>query len=308
MTLSRRTACLAAALAIAALLGCTRSAPQPAATGPDPETRLRLGFTPSEENVIGRREAQAALGRYLSRTLGMPVDLVQTASYGPAVDALASGGIDLINLGPFAYLLASERGVADALAVTGLPDSGPRTYRSALIAHPGSGVTTLGDLTTRASSLRFNYTDPASNSGHLVPRALLAGIGIRPDRDFASVDFTLSHSVAILNVAYGRAEVAGVSYSAYGRLIDRSRLSADQIRILWLSEPLPAGPIAVRRALPAHIKAAILDALVSLPAREPITWAAVMRQYDDPRFVFLRCEDSLYDGLRALERSGRPLD
>lgn len=269
------------------------------------EAPLRLGYTPAEETVADREGAAKALAGYLQRCLGRKVVVVRTASYGPAVEAMARGEVDVVGLGPFAYVLAAERGVAEALVTTGTAGH-PRTYESALIAHRRSGLMTLDDLQRRASSLTIHFTDPASNSGYLVPQAFLLGLGLDPERSFAHTELTLSHSVSILNVMFGRADVAGVNASALRRLVSRGRVAAADLTVLWTSQPLPSGPIAVRTALPLALKQALQTALVELPQREPETWRIIGAQYSDADTVYLRCDDSLYAELRALARRTRP--
>ncbi|HEY0946189.1 MAG TPA: PhnD/SsuA/transferrin family substrate-binding protein, partial [Opitutaceae bacterium] len=123
-----------ALLALALLLaGCSGRATEADTAPPSVNGRpgrLRLGYTPSEELVADREQSQAELARYLERTLGIPVELVRTASYGPAIEAMERGDIDVMSLGPFAYVLAAKRAAAEAIATTGRPGDGPRTYQS----------------------------------------------------------------------------------------------------------------------------------------------------------------------------------
>jgi phosphonate transport system substrate-binding protein len=281
------------------LSGCApREVPPPPGGRP---AVLRIGFTPSEEAVSDRAAANLALARHLERTLpGLKVTLVRTPSYGPAVEAMSRGEIDLMGLPPFAYVLASKSNPVEAIAVTGTAQSGPRTYQSALITHRRTGVTRLEDLPAAAKQLRFNFTDPASNSGHLVPQARLAELGLVAERDFAATEFTLSHIVSVFNVAFGRADVAGVSDSVLHRLIAKGRVRREDIVTLWTSDPLPNGPIAVRRNLPPDFKRELQQALVSLATADPVAALAVMEQYPERNLIYLPCDDSLYDGVRAL--------
>lgn len=281
------------------LAGCSpREVPPPPGGRP---AVLRIGYTPSEEAVSDRTAANQALARYLERTIpGLKVTLVRTPSYGPAVEAMSRGEIDLMGLPPFAYVLASKSNPVEAIAVTGTAQTGPRTYQSALITHRRTGITRLADLPAAAKQLRFNFTDPASNSGHLVPQARLAELGLITERDFATTEFTLSHIVSVFNVAFGRADVAGVSDSVLQRLIAKGRVRREDIVTLWTSDPLPNGPIAVRSNLPPDFKRELQQALVGLATADPVAALAVMEQYPERNLIYLPCDDSLYNGVRLL--------
>lgn len=300
---ARRALWLLATVAAVWLSGCQ---PEPVVSTDGRSAVLRLGYTPSEETVTDREAVYQALAGYLERTLGMKVELVRTASYGPAVESMARGEIDMMSLGPLAYILASQQGAAEVLVVTALPESGPRTYQSALITHRRTGLNTLADVPARAGDLRLSYTDPASNSGHLVPQARLAALGLKPEAGFREVDYSLSHSVSIFNVIYGRSDLAGVSANVLRRLQAKGRVPDDELVVLWESERLPAGPIAVRSALPDALKRELKAAMVALPERDPATARIVMAQYSETGVIYLPGEDALYDGLRRLAQRMEP--
>lgn len=264
---------------------------------------LRLGYTPSEEAVSNREQATRTLADYLERELGVEVEVVRTASYGPAVDAMAAGEIDVMSLAPFAYVLASDRGVAEVLVATGTADGQPRTYQSSLIAHQRTGLASVAEMAERAGEFRLDFSDPASNSGHLVPQARLRSLGLGPERDFKRVEFTLSHSVSIFNVLYGHSDVAGVSSSVLKRLTAKGRVPEGDLVVLWESDPLPSGPIAVRASLPETLKRDLRAALLELPQRAPAAARVVMAQYQEPGVLFVPGDDSLYNGLRRLAKA-----
>jgi phosphonate transport system substrate-binding protein len=279
------------------LTGCRPADPVP--TGGRPAV-LRLGYTPSEEGMVDREEAQQTLADYLAKALNLRVELVRTASYRPAIEAMQHGEIDIMALGPFAYVIAAQKQAAEAIVATARPGQPPRTYQSVFITHRRTGLATLADVPARSHDLRFCYTDPASNSGYLVPHAALQGLGLKAERDFDTTEFTLSHSVAIYHVLHNRADLAGVSASVLERLIAKGRLPGDELVILWQSDRLPAGPIAVRPSLPSELKAEIQRALVELPQRDPAAAREVMSQYPDSNLVYTTCDDAHYAGLRRL--------
>jgi phosphonate transport system substrate-binding protein len=101
-------------------------------------------------------------------------------------------------------------------------------------------------------------------------------------------------------VAFGRADVAGVSDTVLQRLIAKGRVRREDVVTLWTSDPLPNGPIAVRGNLPPDFKRELQQALVGLATADPVAALAVMEQYSERNLVFLPCDDSLYHGVRAL--------
>jgi len=283
---------------LAVVTGCARRAEEP--------PPLRLGYTPAEDTLADRGEAAQVLAGYLSRTLGRRVEIVRTSSYGPAIEAMQRGEIDLVPLGPFAYLRAHRLGVAEAIVVTGRPESGPRTYRSAIVARSDGGPSTLEALDRLAPGLRLCFADPSSNSGYLVPACLLATRGLDPQRDFARLEFARSHAVAIFNVLHGAADVAAVNDSVLRRLGDRGRIDDGRLRVLWRSDEMPTGPMTARRGLPEAVKRAVRDALVALPQADPQAWRAAMSAMSEPGLVYLPAGHELYAELERLAESIAP--
>ncbi|BET68651.1 phosphonate ABC transporter substrate-binding protein [Opitutales bacterium ASA1] len=261
---------------------------------------LRIGFTPTEDTLADREESTRALARYLEHRLGLRCEVVRTASYGPAVEALATGEIDLVALAPFAYVLAHRRGVAEAIALTAYADGQARSYSSVFVSKPEREVRTMDDLVRRASELRFSFTDRASNSGHLAPRAKLATLGLKPEEAFRSVSFTGSHAVALLDVAYGETDVAAVSASTLERLVASGRLRSEQFVELWRSDPMPNGPMAIRAQLPAALKAAVKDALAAMHRADPVASGRAMAGFSGGAAFFAPCDDETFSTVHAL--------
>lgn len=270
---------------------------------PEAPAVLRVGFVPSHEDPERVMNSFELLRTYLEARLDMPVSLRETGTYAPAIEAMRAHKMDVVYLPPFAYLLASERANAEAVVVRGTRDDGPGAYNTLLITHPGSGIETVDDIIARASTLSLTFTDPASTSGHLIPRAFLESHGLMPERDFRRVLFAMNHSAAVLTVASGRVDLAAISINAYNRLLERGRISEETVRIVWRSPRIPSGAIAVRGGLPEPLKAAIQAAFVALPDEAPEVWEHVSRQYIDSHLIYLAGDDSVYDELRTIGRS-----
>lgn len=84
--------------------------------------------------------------------------------------------------------------------------------------------------------LTIAFVDPASSSGHLVPRGYLESIGLNPEKSFRQVVFAQNHPNTIMTAVSAKADVAAISRSALDRFVARGRISSDERAILWDSD------------------------------------------------------------------------
>lgn len=279
------------------LTGCTRG---DATSGQDDTGPLRLAYLPGEDDPEGRMVAFSGLAEHLTQALGREVKLIQASSYAPTIEAMRAGKIDIIRAnGPFVYMLAHEKAGAEAIVRVGT-SKGPGLYQSAIVAHPGSGIETLEDLVARAGEIDFAFVDPASASGHLIPRARLETLGIDPERDFARTIFTMNHTNSAMTLVSGKVHAGAISYSTYERLVERGLMKPDDMTILWLSDPIATGPVMVRQGLPQVLKDRLRDAYLALNAGDSDVYRAMTDVYRTDDLRFYAATDADWDPLRRI--------
>lgn len=277
--------------------------------GDDASTRpLRFAYIPGEEDPEGRMEAFGALADYLSERIGREVDLVKTVSYAPTIEAMRAGKIDFMRAGgSFTYMIAHEKAGAEAVARVGT-SLGPGLYQSAIVTHPGSGLKTLDDLRARAGELDFAFVDPASTSGHLIPRAHLDASGIDAERDFGRTLYTMSHTNSAMTIIAGKVDAGAISLNSYTRLVERKMIDPTAMVFLWVSDPIPTAPIMVRPDLPEELKVAIRDAYLALDENDGAVYTALQEVYRVDDLRFWDATDSDWDPLRSVARNIESFD
>ncbi len=141
---------------------------------------------------------------YLSRQMGRDLEFVQRKTYTEINELLLRGDIDLafICSGPYATGKASYQ--FEPLAVPLM--HGSHFYQSFLIVNKDSPYKRLEDL--RGQS--FAFTDPASNTGKLVPTYWLTELQERPETFFSQTIYTYSHDNSIMAVSRGLVDGAAV--------------------------------------------------------------------------------------------------
>ena len=275
----------------------------------DASTRaLRFAYIPGEEDPEGRMAAFGALADYLSEQIGREVDLIKTVSYAPTIEAMRAGKIDFMRAGgSFTYMIAHEKAGAEAVARVGT-SAGPGLYQSAIVTHPGSGITTIEELRERAADIDFAFVDPASTSGHLIPRAHLEASGIDADADFGRTLYTMSHTNSVMTIIAGKVDAGAISLNSYERLLERDMIDPDAIVFLWVSEPIPTAPIMVRPDLPEELKHAIRDAYLSLNDGKAAVYPALQEVYRVDDLTFWAAQDDEWDPLRTVARNIESFD
>src|SRR5262245_60755534 len=247
----------ALALSVMSLACCAACGGRVAAeTASGRPTVLRYSYAPS-----GIEEPQAQtlrldrLKTYLSGRLKMPVELYKSsAGYGVVIEAMRANKVDVAAIGPFGYLIASEKAGADVIVVTGKKETGLGEYRGAIAVARNSPLKTIDDLVAHSRELTFSFVDPASTSGFLVQRAYFQSIGLDPEKDFKKTMFSTNHTASAMTLMTGKVDAAAMMEIVPTRLIKRKALHEGDIRFPWVSPPLPSSPIVVRKGFSDSFK------------------------------------------------------
>jgi len=280
-----------------ALSGCSRSERTAETSAP-----IRFAFVPQtdmEERYVG---AYRALQAYLAPRLGRPVEIVQLDNANAAIEGLRAGKLDVCNFSPWPFLIAEKKAGLEALLLTMAPGGEPISYHSLLVTHPATGLRTSDDLVRRARELVFAFEEPVSTSGHFAPRVYLHSLGVAPEKDFKRVLFGTDGVTNLLATRAGRIDVAAMSDTTLKRAVDRGRIRAEEIVVLWKSPPILSTVIAVRAALPAAVKENLARLLIDLPAHSPTHWGEVMKQYSSPIIGYLPARPAALDSFRRALR------
>jgi len=202
------------------------------------------------------RTTLAAFQSYLERRLGRTVRFVERASYDDLTRLLRSGRLDAAWICTNPYLQFRNE-----YTVLGVPVyHGQPLYRSYIIvADTEPQVRTLQDLRGKV----FAFSDPDSNSGYLVVRRALAGLGERPQTFFRRSFFTNGHRQVVYAVAAGLAHGGAVESYVWDRLRSREPEVVHHTRIIsrsrWFGFPPIVAPIDTDGSLRDAFSAALLE-------------------------------------------------
>lgn len=202
------------------------------------EKPLRFGLTPVFLN--DDLELLMAIRTYLVTATGLPISLITRRTYQEITALLVSGQLDAAWICGYPFVKYQND-----LQLIAVPEwNGKPLYQSYLIAHAQRTVETIEDLRHDIHA----FSDPDSNSGYLVTKALLHAMGADADGFFKKTFFTYAHRNVIRAVASGLTQSGSVDGYVWEvmREIDPDLVS--RTRIVRKSEWFGFPPVAVNKA------------------------------------------------------------
>jgi phosphonate transport system substrate-binding protein len=274
----------------------------PAAPAADPSWPKELTFALlSTENAAEITRRWGPILAQLEKDLGVRVKSVTATDYRGSIEALKFKKADIGHLGPKSYVEASNNNYANVEPIAQLRlANGSLGYRSCLIVHADSDVFGPEDMAGKT----FAFNDPNSTSGYLVPSTFfMTEMGVDPKKYFSKVTFSGSHEASILAVANKKVEVASTNLPDLQQLTRESKVPRGGLRVVWVSRLIPNDPIVVRRDLPASLRSAIQESLVSMRDRN----ADAFKEIGAWLGGFVPADDSKYQVIRELNDAAKKL-
>lgn len=247
------------------LAACGGSNPAPTTTSNAPSckhpismSQINFGVIPAE-SATSIQDATKPFSDALSKEVCKPVNLFVGTNYTSIITAMVSKKADVASFGPLSYILAADKGNAEAILRALAPVNKADHYYSYIITTPKTGIKTLDDLKGKT----FSFTDPASTSGNLVPRYTLKNAGIDPDKDLKAT-YVGSHDLSLAAVLGGKVQAGAVASDTYDKLLQQGKFKESDIVKVTQSFAIPEGPIAVRKDMSQSDKDAIQAAFLDI--------------------------------------------
>ncbi len=267
---------------------------------------LTFAVVPAE-NASGVTERWAPFISYLSKELGVKVNLRIANDYAAVIEGQRTGAIHIASYGSASFARARLTGVKTAAFANDRNIDGTTGYYSMFFVLAKSPYKTIDDVKGK----NLGLVDPNSTSGNNVPRFELNKMQITDAESyFSKVVFTGSHENALLALAQGTVDVAANQWTAdndstlsqmltKGMLknADGSAMKKEDFRIIHKSAPILNGPYAVLEDMPADLKAGIEKAFFEAPAKDK---AAFDRLSDGQKKDFNAATTKDWDGMIEL--------
>jgi phosphonate transport system substrate-binding protein len=254
-----------------------------------------MSFVPSgdTQDIIASGDT---LAQMLTERTGMTVTSNVGTDFSSVREAMCAGQAQIGWLNTFNYVLANEQcGVDAALATSRF---GTTTYAGQIIVRADSGIDSLDDLNGKVMC----WVDPASTSGYIIPRIMLAAEGIDPDTAFSQTIEAGSHNNVVTQVYNGDCDAGATFADARTGIEEEFPDVLEQVVVLATTSDIPNDSVSFISDFPEETRAEIVSALMDIAA-SPEGQEALNTLYNIEGLV--ESSDSFYDTFRAdLSRAG----
>lgn len=229
---------------------------------------LRLALVPAED-IEALVNAFGPIKEYLEKAIGREIEMFRATDYTAVIEGMRAGKVDIAYFGPFSYVLAAERANAQAIVAGGDAAGNLGVYHSVLITHKKSGLKNIEDVKARVNELTFSFVDPASTSGHLIPRGFMESIGISVDEHFKEIIFAGGHDASVLAVKAGKVDLGATWEGPLQRARDKGLITEEGVFVIWKSDGIPSSPIAVRGDMDSQLIQKLQQAFLNMDEKAP---------------------------------------
>jgi len=195
---------------------------------------------------------------------GLVIDPFVATEYAGVIEAMCSDPpkAQMASLATFSYVLAAERGCAEAALVA--VRFGSPSYNGQIFVRADSGIESLEELEGKT----FCRPDPLSTSGWIIPSITLRAAGVDPDTDLDQIVDAGSHDAAVAGVYNGECD-AGASYvDARGTIEEDYPDVLDEIKILTISADIPNDGVQFVPGFDEELQEQIVEALLAISETE----------------------------------------
>jgi phosphonate transport system substrate-binding protein len=222
---------------------------------------LKVGLGPQQPTQADTKRVWEPVFRRACDQIGADLDLTVANDWAGISVALATRQIDVAQMGPWGYVLAKQKGDAQAIAM--LQIQGRDHYRAIVVARPGLALSKVPD---DAKGMSMQMLDVGSTSGWLVPTHFMRARGIDPKTYFGRYAEGASAAAAQMATANGQVDLATGWDTHRNTMLRNGQLKPDSNRVVWESDPLPNEPVVVRRDFDPELARRLQAALTSIPA------------------------------------------
>ncbi len=249
-------------------------------------------FVPSGDTQEIARGGQAVADMIFDKT-GLVVEALVATEYAGVIEAMQSDppSAQMASLATFAYVVAADRGVAEAELVS--VRFGRPFYDGQIIANVDSDIDSIADLAGKS----FARPDPLSTSGWIIPSLTMRAQGLDPDSDLTQIVDAGGHTGVVSAVYNGDVDAGATFVDARGNIEEDFPDVFERVEVIEVSAPIPNDGVQFHPSVSDELREQIIAALLEIAA-DPAGVEELNRAYSWTELE--RHTDEFYDPFRQV--------
>lgn len=241
---------------IATLIAITPFFTSWAAESAGSEKELIMGVFPLN-NIMETHTMFAPMTRHLSQALGRNVKLATGKDFPTFWRGVEEGSYDLVYFNQYDYIKSHKSVGYDVILKT--EKYGSAVGAGAIAVRNDIGIKTIADL--KGKKIIFGG-GPTAMLASIVAKHLLLQAGLKPT-DYTSV-YTTNPPNAVIAMYSGEADAAGTGDKMTQMAIIAKSIDTSKVTLLAVSEQLAGLPWAVKKDMPAALRATLQSTLIMM--------------------------------------------
>ncbi len=285
-------------LAISLSLTCLFSSCKPQdKKANDQQATLRFSAIP-DQDTTAQKERYAPVAKWLSKTLGIPVEFVPASDYAGSVDKFETGDIQLAWFGGVTGVQARKAVPGSRAIVSGAKDL---KFKSYFIANASTGLTASDSFPTAIKDFTFTFGSSGSTSGCVMPAYFIMKNTGKAPLDFFThkVGFSGAHDKTAQQVQNGVYQTGVLNFSTYDRLVKEGKIDPEKCPIIWTTPTYADYNFTAHANLDATFGKGFTDKLQTalIECKDP----AVLKAFD--RNSFIKVDNATFKGIEKVVSS-----
>lgn len=243
------------------------------------------------------------LSQELEKRLQRNVQMKSYSDIESFIAGIKSNHVDIGLINTLGYLiLSSDNEHMIPVANMHIEEDAVDNYKTVLLTNNDS----IGDysvLADKAEMLTMMFVKEGSTSGNLVPRLFLSAINIpSPESQFKEVKYGGNHTSTFEKLVDGEADLCAIGSNEYYKQIQADSTLGNKVKLLWISDEIPLGPVLMNKELSLKEKDIISNLLLNLHTENLKAFESIKSGWSEAKQAdkFQLISDEYYDSFREV--------
>ena len=251
-----------------------------------------------------RIENMTLLSKELEKRLQRKVQMKSYPDVESFLVGIRSNEVDIGLINTLGYLiLSSNNEHMFPLANMHIKKDAVDNYKTVLLTPNDGRIIEYSHITEMADQLTMMFVKEGSTSGNLVPRLFLSANNIAsPETQFKEVTYGGNHTSTFNKLLQGQADICAIGSNEYYQQIEADTSLRTAIKLLWVSEEIPLGPVLVNKSLSSTDRDLVSNLFLNLHKENVDAFETIRSGWSEAQQSdkFQLISDSYYDSFREV--------